>query len=69
VRGLPELRAGLPNKVPVTNEKGEAEIASVSAKAAARASRNALAKAIELMHYRDAQIMQKAGALVRKEPK
>jgi heterodisulfide reductase subunit A-like polyferredoxin len=53
-----------PYHVPVINEKGEAEIDISKCKGCGTCVSECPAKAIELMHYRDAQIMQKAGALV-----
>jgi heterodisulfide reductase subunit A-like polyferredoxin len=53
-----------PYKVPVINEKGEAEIDISKCKGCGTCVSECPAKAIELMHYRDAQIVQKAGALV-----
>jgi heterodisulfide reductase subunit A-like polyferredoxin len=53
-----------PYHVPVINEKGEAEIDISKCKGCGTCASECPAKAIELMHYRDVQIVEKAGALV-----
>ena len=53
-----------PYHVPVINEKGEAEIDVSKCKGCGTCVSECPAKAIELMHYRDVQIVEKAGALV-----
>ena len=53
-----------PYHVPVVNEKGEAEIDVSKCKGCGTCVSECPAKAIELMHYRDVQIVEKAGALV-----
>jgi heterodisulfide reductase subunit A-like polyferredoxin len=53
-----------PYKVPVVNEKGEAEIDISKCKGCGTCVSECPAKAIELMHYRDVQIVEKAGALL-----
>ena len=53
-----------PYHVPFVNEKGEAEIDISKCKGCGTCVSECPAKAIELMHYRDVQINEKAGALV-----
>ncbi|HME46137.1 MAG TPA: FAD-dependent oxidoreductase [Syntrophorhabdales bacterium] len=53
-----------PYHVPFVNEKGEAEIDISKCKGCGTCVSECPAKAIELMHYRDVQIVEKAGALV-----
>ena len=53
-----------PYHVPVINEKGEAEIDMSKCKGCGTCAAECPAKAIDLMHYRDVQIVEKAGALV-----
>jgi heterodisulfide reductase subunit A-like polyferredoxin len=53
-----------PYHVPVINEKGEAEIDISKCKGCGNCVSECPAKAIELMHYRDVQINEKACALV-----
>ena len=57
-----------PYSVPVINAKGEAEIDISKCKGCGTCAAECPAKAIELMHYRDVQIIEKSGALLwRKE--
>jgi heterodisulfide reductase subunit A-like polyferredoxin len=53
-----------PYHVPFVNDKGEAEIDISKCKGCGTCVSECPAKAIELMHYRDVQINEKAGALV-----
>jgi heterodisulfide reductase subunit A-like polyferredoxin len=53
-----------PYSVPVINEKGEAEIDISKCKGCGSCAAECPAKAIDLMHYRDVQIMAKAKALL-----
>jgi len=52
-----------PYNVPVINEKGEAEIDISKCKGCGSCAAECPAKAIDLMHYRDEQLVEKAGAL------
>lgn len=52
-----------PYSVPVINAKGEAEIDISKCKGCGTCAAECPAKAIELMHYRDVQIIEKAGAI------
>ncbi len=53
-----------PYGVPVINAKGEAEIDISKCKGCGSCVAECPAKAIDLMHYRDVQIIEKSGALV-----
>ena len=52
-----------PYSVPVINEKGEAEIDISKCKGCGSCVAECPAKAIDLMHYRDAQLIEKTKAL------
>jgi heterodisulfide reductase subunit A-like polyferredoxin len=52
-----------PYSVPVINEKGEAVIDASKCKGCGNCVAECPAKAIELMHYRDIQLIEKSGAL------
>jgi len=56
-----------PYNVPVINEKGEAEIDISKCKGCGTCAAECPAKAIDLMHYRDVQIIGKVGALTLAE--
>jgi heterodisulfide reductase subunit A-like polyferredoxin len=53
-----------PYSVPVINAKGEAEIDISKCKGCGTCAAECPAKAIELMHFRDIQIIEKSGALM-----
>ena len=53
-----------PYKVPEINAKGEAEIDISKCKGCGTCASECPAKAIELMHYKDVQIIEKTGALL-----
>jgi len=53
-----------PYKVPEINARGEAEIDISKCKGCGTCASECPAKAIELMHYKDVQIIEKAGALL-----
>jgi heterodisulfide reductase subunit A-like polyferredoxin len=53
-----------PYSVPVINEKGEAEIDISKCKGCGTCVAECPAKAIDLMHYRDVQIIEKSGAML-----
>ncbi|HEY3277800.1 MAG TPA: FAD-dependent oxidoreductase [Syntrophorhabdaceae bacterium] len=57
-----------PYSVPVINEKGEAEIDITKCKGCGSCAAECPAKAIDLMHYRDVQIIKKEQALCEEEP-
>ena len=52
-----------PYSVPVINAKGEAEIDISKCKGCGSCAAECPAKAIDLMHYRDIQIIEKTAAL------
>ena len=56
-----------PYGVPVINAKGEAEIDISKCKGCGTCAAECPAKAIDLMHYRDVQIIEKSGALTLAE--
>jgi len=53
-----------PYSVPVINAKGEAEIDISKCKGCGTCAAECPAKAIDLMHYRDIQIIEKSGAML-----
>jgi heterodisulfide reductase subunit A-like polyferredoxin len=53
-----------PYSVPVINAKGEAEIDISKCKGCGTCAAECPAKAIDLMHYRDVQIIEKSGAML-----
>jgi heterodisulfide reductase subunit A-like polyferredoxin len=53
-----------PYSVPVINAKGEAEIDISKCKGCGTCAAECPAKAIEIMHYRDVQIIEKSGAML-----
>ena len=53
-----------PYSVPVINAKGEAEIDISKCKGCGTCVAECPAKAIDLMHYRDVQIIEKSGAML-----
>ncbi len=53
-----------PYSVPVINAKGEAEIDISKCKGCGSCAAECPAKAIDLMHYRDIQIIEKSGAML-----
>ena len=56
-----------PYSVPVINAKGEAEIDISKCKGCGTCAAECPAKAIDLMHFRDIQIIEKSGALMSAE--